>query len=122
LERVGLADVAPLRPSQLSGGQTQRVALARALAIEPNVLLLGEPLAAVDAAARAELRHLLRAELRRYPGIRLVITHDPVEAAALADHLVVLEEGRVTQQGPLADVTARPRSAWVATMVGLNLV
>ncbi|MBV9411595.1 MAG: ABC transporter ATP-binding protein [Acidimicrobiia bacterium] len=121
LERVGIADVAQLRPSQLSGGQAQRVALARALVVEPNVLLLDEPLAAVDAAARTELRHLLRAELRRYPGIRLVVTHDPVEAAALGDQVIVLERGRITQQGPLADVTARPRSPWVATMVGLNL-
>ena len=122
LERVGVADIARLRPPQLSGGQAQRVALARALAIEPDVLLLDEPLAAVDAAARAELRHLLRTELRRYPGVRLVVTHDPVEAAALADELVVLEHGRITQQGRLADVTARPRSPWVATMVGLNLL
>ena len=121
LDRVGLPDVARLRPSQLSGGQAQRVALARALVIEPDVLLLDEPLAAVDAAARTELRHLLRAELRRYPGVRLVVTHDPVEAAALADELIVLEGGRVTQHGPLVDVTARPRSPWVATMVGLNL-
>jgi molybdate transport system ATP-binding protein len=121
LERVGLPDVARLRPSQLSGGQAQRVALARALAVEPDVLLLDEPLAAVDAAARTELRHLLRAELRRYPGVRLVVTHDPVEAAALADRLIVLEDGRITQQGALADVTARPRSSWIATMVGLNL-
>lgn len=121
LERVGLADVAGLRPSQLSGGQAQRVALARALAVKPDVLLLDEPLAAVDAAARTELRHLLRAELQLYPRIRLVITHDPVEAAALADQLIVLEDGHITQQGPLVDVTARPRSPWVATMVGLNL-
>ena len=121
LERVGLPDVAWLRPSQLSGGQAQRVALARALVVEPDVLLLDEPLAAVDAAARTELRHLLRAELRRYPGVRLVVTHDPVEAAALADQLIVLEAGRITQQGALADVTARPRSPWIATMVGLNL-
>ncbi len=122
LERVGLPDVAGLRPSQLSGGQAQRVALARALAVEPDVLLLDEPLAAVDAAARTELRHLLRAELRRYPGVRLVITHDPVEAATLADQLIVLEDGRITQHGPLAEVTARPRSPWIATMVGLNLL
>jgi len=122
LDRVGLADAAQLRPAQLSGGQAQRVALARALAVEPDVLLLDEPLAAVDAAARTELRHLLRAELRRYPGIRLVITHDPVEAATLADQLIVIEAGRVTQEGPLAEVTARPRSSWVAAMVGLNLL
>ncbi len=122
LERVGLAEAARRRPAELSGGQAQRVALARALATEPAVLLLDEPLAAVDAAARGELRHVLREELRRYPGSRLVVTHDPVEAAALADLLVVLEDGRVTQHGPLAEVTARPRSSWVATMVGLNLL
>jgi molybdate transport system ATP-binding protein len=122
LQRVGLSDVGGDRPSRLSGGQAQRVALARALATEPAVLLLDEPLAAVDASARADLRHLLRDELRRYAGARVVITHDPVEAAALADRLVVIEDGRITQQGPLMEVTARPRSPWVATMVGLNLV
>ena len=122
LEQVGLPDVVERKPKQLSGGQAQRVALARALAIEPSVLLLDEPLAAVDVAARAELRHVLRTELRRYPGSRLVVTHDPVEAAALADRLIVLEDGRITQHGPLAEVTARPRSPWVATMVGLNLL
>jgi molybdate transport system ATP-binding protein len=122
LQRVGLPEVAGLRPSELSGGQAQRVALARALATEPAVLLLDEPLAAVDAAARADLRHVLRAELRRYPGARLVVTHDPVEAAALGDRLIVIEEGRITQEGPLVEVTARPRSPWVATMVGLNLL
>ncbi len=122
LERVGLAEAAGLRPAQLSGGQAQRVALARALAVEPAVVLLDEPLAAVDASARTELRQLLRSELRRYPGARLLVTHDPVEAAALADRLVVLEGGRVTQQGVLSEVTARPRSPWVAGMVGLNLL
>jgi molybdate transport system ATP-binding protein len=121
LERVGIPQVARLRPRQLSGGQAQRVALARALVGEPTVLLLDEPLAAVDASARAELRQLLRHELARYPGSRMVVTHDPIEAAALAERLVVIEEGRVSQEGPLVDVTARPRSAWVATMVGLNL-
>ena len=122
LARVGLPTVGGLRPRQLSGGQAQRVALARALAVEPAVLLLDEPLAAVDASARADLRHLLREELARYAGARLVVTHDPVEAAALASRLIVLEGGRVTQEGPLVEVTARPRSPWVARMVGLNLL
>ena len=122
LSRVGLPDLGSRRPRELSGGQAQRVALARALATEPAVLLLDEPLAAVDAAARAELRHVVRDELRRYAGARLVITHDPVEAAALAERLVVMENGRVTQQGPLVEVTARPRTPWVASMVGLNLL
>ncbi|HEX4863999.1 MAG TPA: ABC transporter ATP-binding protein [Acidimicrobiales bacterium] len=122
LAEVGVPELLDHRPRQLSGGQAQRVALARALAVEPAVLLLDEPLAAVDAAARADLRHLLRQELARYPGARLIVTHDPIEAAALADRLVVIEEGRITQQGPLVEVTARPRSGWVATMVGLNLL
>jgi len=122
LARVGVADVAGRRPRHLSGGEAQRVALARALVTEPAVLLLDEPLAAVDSSARAELRQLLRHELRRSHGSRLIVTHDPIEAAALADHLLVLEGGRVTQSGPLVDVTARPRSPWVATMVGLNLL
>jgi molybdate transport system ATP-binding protein len=68
------------------------------------------------------LRHFLRQELARYSGARIIVTHDPVEAAALADRLVVIEDGQITQHGPLADVTARPRSPWVATMVGLNLL
>lgn len=122
LERVGLPGVAGRRPRELSGGQAQRVALARALATEPVVLLLDEPLASVDVSARAELRTMLGRELRRYPGSRLVVTHDPIEAAALADRLLVLEDGAVTQQGLLVEVTARPRSAWVANMVGLNLL
>ncbi len=122
LERVGLPDVARSRPRELSGGQAQRVALARALATEPGVLLLDEPLAAVDSSARAELRHVIRDELRRYRGARLIITHDPVEAAALADRLIVIEGGRITQVGPLVEVTARPRSPWIANMVGLNLL
>jgi molybdate transport system ATP-binding protein len=122
LDRVGLPDAGRRQARELSGGQAQRVALARALATEPAVLLLDEPLAAVDVSARAELRHVVREELRRYRGARLVITHDPIEAAALADRLVVIEDGRITQEGALADVTARPRSPWVATMVGLNLL
>ena len=122
LERVGLPQVGRLRPRQMSGGQAQRVALARALATEPSVLLLDEPLASVDVSARGELRHLLRQELGRYRGSRIVVTHDPIEAASLADRLVVLEGGRVTQEGPLVEATARPRSAWVAGMVGLNLL
>ncbi|HVM65763.1 MAG TPA: ABC transporter ATP-binding protein [Acidimicrobiales bacterium] len=122
LGRLGIAQLAARKPRRLSGGEAQRVALARALVTEPAVLLLDEPLAAVDATARTELRLLLRDELARYPGSRLVVTHDPIEAASLAGHILVLEDGRVTQSGPLAEVTARPRSRWVATMVGLNLL
>ena len=121
LDRVGLSEHATRRPGAISGGQAQRVALARALVTEPRVLLLDEPLAAVDATARVELRRALRTELAAYTGVRLLVTHDPLEAMALADRLVVLEDGRLVQEGPIAEVTARPRSAWVAAMVGLNL-
>ncbi|HEX2046764.1 MAG TPA: ABC transporter ATP-binding protein [Acidimicrobiales bacterium] len=122
LGRVGLAvDHHHSRPGRLSGGQAQRVALARALATEPELLLLDEPLSAVDAAAKGHLRRVLRERLAVTPGVRLVVTHDPVDAMTLADRLVVVEDGRVTQEGPIAEVTTRPRSAWVARLVGLNL-
>ena len=110
------------RPSALSGGQSQRAALARVLVTEPRVLLLDEPLAAVDASGRLELRRALREHLSTYPGVRVLVTHDPLEAASLAERVVVLEAGRVTQEGQFADVTARPRSPWVARMAGLNLL
>jgi molybdopterin-binding protein len=122
LERVGLdAGHWQARPAALSAGQAQRVALARALATEPALLLLDEPLSAVDVGAKAQLRRVLREQLAATPAVRILVTHDPVDAMALADRLVVLEAGRVTQQGPLAEVTTRPRSAWVAQLAGLNL-
>jgi molybdate transport system ATP-binding protein len=121
LERVGVAEHAGSRPGSLSGGQAQRVALARALATRPALLLLDEPLSAIDVSARAELRRDLRAQLTGAEGIRFVVTHDPLDAMAMADRLVVLEEGRITQEGTLHDVTARPRSPWAARLVGLNL-
>ncbi len=122
LERVGLdAGQAASRPAALSGGQAQRVALARALATEPALLLLDEPLSAVDVGAKTQLRRVLRQQLAATPAVRLVVTHDPVDAMALADRLVVLEGGRVTQEGSLHEVTTRPRSAWVAQLAGLNL-
>jgi molybdate transport system ATP-binding protein len=122
LDRMGLADLAGQRPRALSGGQAQRVALARALAIEPRLLLLDEPLAALDAQTRAQVRTDLRHHLRTFAGARLLITHDPVDAIVLADRLVVLERGRVTQEGTVAEVTARPRSPYVADLVGVNLL
>ena len=122
LERVGIdARHATSRPAALSGGQAQRVALARALATEPALLLLDEPLSAVDAGAKAQLRRVLREQLATTPAVRLLVTHDPVDAMALADRLLVLESGRVTQHGPPAEVATRPRSAWVAQLAGLNL-
>jgi molybdate transport system ATP-binding protein len=121
LERVGLADHAGAKPRSLSGGQAQRVALARALAMEPRLLLLDEPLAALDAGTRAEIRRELRRHLDAFAGIRVMVTHDPIDAATLADRLVVLEEGRVSQTGTVSDVSAHPRSDYVAQLVGLNL-
>jgi molybdate transport system ATP-binding protein len=122
LERVGLdADHVESRPARLSGGQAQRVALARAMATDPKLLLLDEPLSAVDAAGKGPLRRMLREQLAGSAAVRLVVTHDPVDAMAVADRLVVVEDGRVTQDGPLVEVTTRPRSAWVAQLAGLNL-
>jgi len=122
LERVDLARYAGSRPSELSGGQSQRAALARVLVTDPQVLLLDEPLAAVDASGRLELRRTLRQHLASFTGVRLIVTHDPLEAASLAERVIVLEDGRVTQEGPFGDVSARPRSAWIARMAGLNLL
>jgi molybdate transport system ATP-binding protein len=122
LDRVGLADHAHARPAALSGGQAQRVALARTLACEPRVLLLDEPLAALDARARPRTRAELRRHLSTFPGARLLVTHDPVDALVLADRIVVLEEGRVTQSGTTADVARRPRSPYAAGLVGVNLL
>ncbi|MDQ4069977.1 MAG: ABC transporter ATP-binding protein, partial [Actinomycetota bacterium] len=122
LARVGIGeDHLRSRPGQLSGGQAQRVALARALATEPDLLLLDEPLSAADAGAKGQLRRVLREQLAASGAVRLLVTHDPVDAMALAERLVVVEGGRVTQQGPITEVTTRPRSAWVAQLVGLNL-
>jgi molybdate transport system ATP-binding protein len=121
LERVGLADRAAHRPGALSGGQSQRVALARAMATEPRLLLLDEPLAALDAGTRNEVRRDMRRYLGAVDGVRLLVTHDPVDAYALADRVVILEGGHVVQQGTLGDVTARPRSRYIADLVGVNL-
>ena len=121
LDRVGLAAHAGSRPRALSGGQAQRVALARAMVGEPRLLLLDEPLAALDAATRTEVRRDLRRHLASFDGTRLLVTHDPLEALALADRLVVLEDGRVSQTGSPAEVSGRPRSRYVAELVGVNL-
>ena len=122
LERLGLAEHATARPRAISGGQAQRVALARALATDPRVLLLDEPLAALDVGTRATVRRDLRQYLATFEGMRLLVTHDPVDAHALADRVVILEAGRVVQSGTLAEVTAHPRSRYVADLVGVNLV
>ena len=128
LAALGIAELADRRPAALSGGQAQRVAIARALAPAPRALLLDEPLAALDAGSRAALRRDLRGALRAGGGDgppvappTVLVTHDPLDALALGDRLVVLEAGRVTQDGPVADVVRRPRTRHVADLVGTNL-
>ncbi|MFI7551565.1 ABC transporter ATP-binding protein [Micromonospora sediminimaris] len=121
LARVGLADHARRKPRQLSGGQAQRVALARALAVEPALLLLDEPLAALDARTRLDTRAQLHHHLANHRGATLLVTHDPIDAVVLADRLVIIEDGQVVQEGDVATVTAQPRSDYVARLVGLNL-
>ena len=121
LDRVGLGPAANRKPGSLSGGQAQRVALVRALATDPALLLLDEPMAALDVSTRVELRRELRQHLESFRGVRLLVTHDPVEAMAMADRLIVLEHGRVLQTGSPAEVTQRPRSRYVADLVGVNL-
>ena len=121
LDRVGLGDLAHSRPGQLSGGQAQRVALARALVTEPAMLLLDEPLAALDAETRLSMRSDLRRHLRDFGGCTVLVTHDPLDAMVLADVLVVVEHGQVVQRGTPVEVARSPRSEYAAHLVGLNL-
>jgi molybdate transport system ATP-binding protein len=122
LGRMGLAAQANDKPRALSGGQAQRVALARALATAPRLLLLDEPLSALDVTARGAVRHELRRHLREFTGSCVIVTHDPFDAAVVADRLLILEAGSVVQGGTVAEVTAHPRSAYVADLMGINLL
>jgi molybdate transport system ATP-binding protein len=121
LRRTGITDLGRRRPSMLSGGQQQRAALARALVLDPRLLLLDEPLAALDLqtrrVVRAELRHLLRA----LGCVTLYVTHSPIEALLFGDRIVVIEAGRVTQTGSRDDLLRYPRSRYVAELMGTNL-
>jgi molybdate transport system ATP-binding protein len=121
LSRVGLAEHVRAKPRHLSGGQAQRVALARALAVHPVLLLLDEPLAALDARTRLDTRAELHRHLAEHPGATLLVTHDPLDALVLADRLVIVEDGHVVQEGDAASITAQPRTDYVARLVGLNL-
>jgi molybdate transport system ATP-binding protein len=121
LARVGLGEHAAQRPGQLSGGQAQRVALARALAVRPRLLLLDEPLAALDARTRLEVRAQLRRHLAGHDGATVLVTHDPLDAMVLAERIVVVEDGRLVQEGDPAEITRQPRTDYVARLVGLNL-
>lgn len=120
LEAVGAADLADRRPDALSGGQAQRIAIARALAAEPELLLLDEPMASLDVAVAPELRQMLRRVLAERTTV--LVTHDVLDALLLADRVVVLDRGRVVEDGPTAEVLSRPRSAFAADLAGLNLL
>ena len=122
LDRLGLADRAAAAVGDLSGGEAQRVALARALAPKPRALLLDEPLASLDAEVRGTVRRQLREHLSVHEGPCVLVTHDPLDAAVLADRVVVLEHGHVTASGGLVDLVARPRTAWAAELGGTNLL
>lgn len=120
LAAVDAREFAPRRPSELSGGQAQRVALARALAAEPDLLLLDEPLAALDVSAVTSVRQTLRRVLAGRTAI--IVTHEILDAVLLADHIAVLEDGRIVESGETASVVRQPRSAFAARFCGLNLM
>ncbi|MFT4220775.1 MAG: ATP-binding cassette domain-containing protein [Microbacterium sp.] len=120
LWRVGLPGSGPHRPAELSGGQQQRVALARALATSPKVLLLDEPFTALDAETAGDLRALLHEQLHATRSTTLIVTHDAVDAAALASRLVIVENGAVTQEGAVAEVLAMPATRFAAAVAGTN--
>jgi molybdate transport system ATP-binding protein len=121
LHRLELGGLETRRPPGLSGGQAQRVALARALATEPDLLLLDEPLAALDVSTRSDVRRILAEHLAEFAGPRVLITHDPSEAFLLADEIHVVEDGRVTQSGSADDIRLRPRTRYAADLGGTNL-
>ncbi|SDF83428.1 ABC transporter ATP-binding protein [Klenkia brasiliensis] len=122
LARVGLDGFGDRRPTQLSGGQAQRAALARALVVDPRLLLLDEPLSALDARTRLTVRAELRRHLAEFAGCTVLVSHDPVDAMALADRVLVVEDGRVVQEGTPAEVARMPRTDYVARLVGLSLL
>lgn len=122
LERVGLARFGERRPQHLSGGEQQRVALARALVLEPRLLLLDEPLAALDYETHRSVRTELRAALASLDAVTLLVTHNPTEALLLGDRIIVLERGRVTHDGARGELLRSPKTPFVAEFLGLNLL
>ena len=122
LSRLGLDAVAEAKPGAMSGGQQQRVAMARALVTDPKLLLLDEPLAALDVSIKTNVRRLLREVLNQSRAANVLVTHDLLDAVALSDRMIVIEDGAIVQTGTPAEVTARPRSQYVADLTGVNLV
>jgi len=114
--------LAAARPGAMSGGQQQRVAMARALVTEPKLLLLDEPLAALDVSTKTDVRRVLRGTLRQSQAANILVTHDLLDAVALGDRMVVIENGGIVQTGTPVEVTAYPRSHYVADLVGVNLL
>ncbi|WOQ70207.1 ABC transporter ATP-binding protein [Microbacterium limosum] len=122
LWRVGMPGVGDKRPAQLSGGQQQRVAIARALATAPQVLLLDEPLTSLDPETAADIRAMMHEQLMLTRSTAVIVTHDAVDAAALASRLLLVEEGRVTQEGTVREVLRAPATRFASTIAGLNRV
>jgi molybdenum ABC transporter ATP-binding protein len=121
LDRLGIGDLAPQHPARLSGGQRQRVALARALASRPRVLLLDEPLAALDTQTRAKVRVFLAGLIADLGLPTIAVTHDPVDALTLGTRIAVMREGRIVQEGTREEVMEAPRDEFVADFLGVNL-
>ena len=117
LERLGIAEFAARKPAELSGGQAQRVALARALAIEPDVLLLDEPLAALDVEVREQVREELAEHIRQFSGVTIVVTHSFADVAALASDVAVLERGQLSQRGSVREIVNAPETPWIQRLV-----
>ncbi|WP_216847871.1 ATP-binding cassette domain-containing protein [Arthrobacter sp. SLBN-53] len=122
LTAVDAMELAARRPAELSGGQAQRIAVARALAAEPRLLLLDEPMAALDVTAAPAMRRLLREVLRETGRTAIIVTHDLLDALALADTVVVIDDGRVVESGNVREVLSEPRSDFAARIAGVNLV
>jgi molybdate transport system ATP-binding protein len=122
LAQIGIEELAERRPASLSGGQRQRVAVARALAAAPRLLLLDEPLAALDLNTRAQVRTELRRRLAALPCITIFVTHSPHEALLFGDRIAVVDGGRIAQIGSRDDLLRRPRTEYVAQLMGLNLL
>jgi molybdate transport system ATP-binding protein len=122
MARLGLDGLAEAKPGAMSGGQQQRVAMARALVTDPKLLLLDEPLAALDISTKTDVRRLLRDVLRQSSAANVLVTHDLLDAVALGDRMVVIENGAIVQTGTPAEVTARPRSKYVADLTGVTLL
>lgn len=123
LTRLGVGGLAERRPAEISGGQAQRVALARTLVLDPEILLLDEPLASLDLRTRAQVRGVLKTVLGSLPApcATLFVTHDPLDAIVFGNRIAALEQGRITQVGSLSELLARPRSPYVAAFLGINM-